>query len=341
MKKIEDAKNKYNNIEIPKELNNMTNALIKLNKPKNNFRYFYTTAAGLVLFILIGVNVSETFATSFSKIPIIGKIVSVVSIYGKKIDNDKVVNTEVPKISSEDENVKNTADKLNKQIQNIVDNYTKEAEQHIAEYKEAFIATGGTEEEFQQKNIVVDVSYDVKSESKDHLSLVLSANENWVNAYNVSYFYNINLNTGENITLKDLLGDDYINIANESIKNQIEERMAKDENVIKGFNKNVESKKIRGVSTSEAISLEEFKDLLLLSNIITKEIGNDIVTGNIKVHPYKHKEETGCENCNYTDICNFEILNKKQKYNNFRELPKEEVWRKIKEKIQKEKIDKE
>ena len=232
MKKIEDAKNKYNNIEIPKELNNMTNALIKLNKPKNNFRYFYTTAAGFVLFILIGVNVSETFATSFSKIPIIGKIVSVVSIYGKKIDNDKVVNTEVPKISSEDENVKDTADKLNKQIQDIVDNYTKEAEQHIAEYKEAFIATGGTEEEFQQKNIVVDVSYDVKSESKDHLSLVLSANENWVNAYNVSYFYNINLNTGENITLKDLLGDDYINIVNESIKNQIEERMAKDENVM-------------------------------------------------------------------------------------------------------------
>ena len=232
MKKIEDAKNKYNNIEIPKELNYMTNALIKLNKPKNNFRYFYTTAAGLVLFILIGVNVSETFATSFSKIPIIGKIVSVVSIYGKKIDNDKVVNTEVPKISSEDENVKDTADKLNKQIQDIVDNYTKEAEQHIAEYKEAFIATGGTEEEFQQKNIVVDVSYDVKSESKDHLSLVLSANENWVNAYNVSYFYNINLNTGENITLKDLLGDDYINIVNESIKNQIEERMAKDENVM-------------------------------------------------------------------------------------------------------------
>lgn len=232
MKKIEDAKNKYNNIEIPKELNYMTNALIKLNKPKNNFRYFYTTAAGFVLFILIGVNVSETFATSFSKIPIIGKIVSVVSIYGKKIDNDKVVNTEVPKISSEDENVKDTADKLNKQIQDIVDNYTKEAEQHIAEYKEAFIATGGTEEEFQQKNIVVDVSYDVKSESKDHLSLVLSANENWVNAYNVSYFYNINLNTGENITLKDLLGDDYINIVNESIKNQIKERMAKDENVM-------------------------------------------------------------------------------------------------------------
>ena len=51
--------------------------------------------------------------------------------------------------------------------------------------------------------------------------MILNANENWVNAHNVSYFYNINLNTGENISLKDILGEDYINIANESIKSQI------------------------------------------------------------------------------------------------------------------------
>ena len=232
MKKIENAKNKYDNIKIPQELKEMTNMLVKQNKPKNKIKYFYTAAASFILVIIIGLNVSQTFATSFSKIPIIGEIVSIVSIYGKKIDNDKIVNTEVPKISSDDENAKDTTDKLNQEIQNIVDSYTKEAEQHIAEYKEAFIATGGTEEEFEQKDIVVDVSYDVKSESKEHLSLVLNANENWVNAYNVSYFYNINLNTGENITLKDILGNDYINIANESIKNQIEERMAKDENAI-------------------------------------------------------------------------------------------------------------
>lgn len=263
MKKIEDAKNKYNNIKIPKELKEMTNMAINNNKPKNNIKYFYTAAASFILFILVGINVSETFARGFSKIPIIGEIVSIVSIYGNKIDEDKIVNTEVPKISSDDENVKNTTDKLNQEIQNIVDNYTKEAEKHIAEYKDAFIATGGTEEEFAQKNIVVDVSYDVKSQNKDYLSLVLNANESWVNAYNVSYFYNINLKTGENITLKDLLGDDYINITNESIKKQIEQRMAEDENVMFfGYDDN---------------GIDGFKTITDETNFYINEKGNPVI----------------------------------------------------------------
>lgn len=112
--------------------------------------------------------------------------------------------------------------------------------------------------------------------------------------------------------------------------------VAKDENVIKGFNKNEDNKKIKGISSSEIISMEDFKNLLLLSNIVTKEIGNDIITGNIKVYPYKYKSDTGCEYCNYKDICNIEILNKKEKYNNLKEIQKDEIWDKIKEKIQKD-----
>ncbi len=75
--------------------------------------------------------------------------------------------------------------------------------------------------------------------------------------------------------------------------------IAKDENVKKGFNKNGDGKKLKGVSSSDEMSIDEFKDLLLLSNIVTKEIGNDIITGNIKVYPYKYKKDTGCEYCSY------------------------------------------
>ena len=57
----------------------MTNDIIKENKPKSKFTYMYKIVAGLLLFVLIGVNVSKTFATNFSKIPLIGEIVSVVS----------------------------------------------------------------------------------------------------------------------------------------------------------------------------------------------------------------------------------------------------------------------
>lgn len=231
MRKLKEGKKIYENIEIPRELEYITKDLIRQNKPKNKFRYIYSTAAVFLLFILVGVNVSQAFATTFSKIPLIGEIVYVVSMYGKKIDEDKTINTEIPKISSEDKNVEDIAKRVNKEIENIVNNYTKEAEKHIEEYKQAFISTGGTEEEFNQKNITVDVSYDIKFQSKDYLSLVLNANESWVNAYNVSYFYNIDLNTGNDITLKDLLGDDYINIANKSIKSQIEQQIQTDKNI--------------------------------------------------------------------------------------------------------------
>ena len=202
MKKLEKAKEIYKNIETPKSLNNMINDMVEKNKPKNNFKYAYSAVAGLALFVLVGVNISETFAINFSKIPLIGNVVSIVSRYRQKIDEDKTVNTETPQIIAKNKDVEDKAEKLNKEIQNIIEEYTKEAEKNIEEYKSAFIQTGGTEEEFKAKNIVVDVSYDVKSESANHLSMILNANENWVNAHNVSYFYNINLNTGENISLK-------------------------------------------------------------------------------------------------------------------------------------------
>lgn len=153
----------------------------------------------------------------------------------------------------------------------------------------------------------------------------------------------------ENILNKDILpaGAFYFQVKEDMLddKDKIEKLQSKfdlkgiiaqDENVIKGFNKNEDNKKIKGVSSSQAISMEEFKNLLLLSNIVTKEIGNDITTGNIKVYPYKYKDESGCDYCSYKDICNFEILNKKQKYNVFKEIKDEEIWQKIKDKIKDE-----
>ena len=243
MKNIKEAKKNYDNIEIPAELKDIVE---KEFKPKSRYMYIPKLVAGVLVFFVVGVNVSETFASAFSNIPFIGKIVSVISIHKEKIDSDKIINTYTPEILADKENIKEVADKINKQIQDIVDEYTKEAEKHIAEYKEAFIATGGTEEEFKQKNIKVDVSYDIKSENENYLSFVLNANENWVNAYNVSYFYNINLNTGAHITLKDILGDNYIEIANKSIKEQIEKQILEDENA-SYFGYNVKS--INGFET--------------------------------------------------------------------------------------------
>lgn len=228
MKELEKAKNTYNNIEIPKELNEMTNKSIQQNKPKktsSKLKIFYSSVASFLLFILVGVNVSETFALNFSKIPVIGEVVYIISRYSQKIEDNKTILIEAPEISSVDNNFTQLSEKINSEIQKIVDNYTADASNRIEEFKQEFIQGGGTEEEFNQKDISVNVSYDIKSQSQNHLSLELNAIESWLSEYTVSYYYNVDLNTGNNITLEDLLGQDYINIVNESIKQQIEQQV--------------------------------------------------------------------------------------------------------------------
>lgn len=73
------------------------------------------------------------------------------------------------------------------------------------------------QEEFEAKGIKVDISYELKCESDRYLSLVITANENWCSAYGVQYFYNIDLKEQRNLTLRDVLGDEWIDIATKQI----------------------------------------------------------------------------------------------------------------------------
>ena len=121
---------------------------------------------------------------------------------------------------------------VNAQIQEIVDSHIAQAKEKFAEYKEAFFATGGTEEEWGGRTMDIDVDYEVKYQEGSVLSLELSTFEGWVAAQELRYYYNIDVAQNRELTLKDLLGGDYVNIANESIRQQMKERAAADENLV-------------------------------------------------------------------------------------------------------------
>ncbi|MFR8230045.1 MAG: RsiV family protein [Anaeromassilibacillus sp.] len=236
--RIRDSKKIYDATEIPNGLSEVvqkaiqqTNKKGKVIQMKRYGKRIAATAACLVIGFIAALNISEPFAAAVAKVPVVGELVQVVTwrsyVYQ---DDDKTVQVEVPQIEGQ-ENTSAVTD-VNAQIQKIVADYEKQAEQNIAEYKEAFLATGGTEEEFIEKGIQVDVQYNVKYQSDTRLSLELIANENWCNAYNVQYFYNIDLKNEKTLTLEDILGEDYISIANESIREQMQKRMEDDENLV-------------------------------------------------------------------------------------------------------------
>ena len=63
----------------------------------------------------------------------------------------------------------------------------------------------------------------------------------------------------------------------------------------------VESSIKNGKKTKKALDEEEFNNLLEMSQDILIKLGKEVLTGNVKINPYK-KEET-CKYCKYSSIC--------------------------------------
>lgn len=256
--RLEDGKKAYDSIEIPNELCDVVTRAIaskdkkkirsKSRKKKQHrsvkriFHGMVSAAAVILIFFIIGLNTNEVFAKEMSEVPVIGTLARVLTIRSYHgTEGDYKINLEVPEIENKtEENMKSdeeaaqssafTGD-INVEIQKIVDEYMKQAKVDFEEYKEAFFATGGTKEEWADRKMDITVDYDVKYQNGFILSMELLTAKSWV-AYNEErHYYNLNLLTGEYLSLQELLGEDYIKLCNESIDRQIKERIASDESL--------------------------------------------------------------------------------------------------------------
>lgn len=276
MKKIEEGKKEYENIQIPEELYQMVRKTIeehpqeemdklyaetrktankrtggnmmKKNENKNKvLRYFTTAAAAMVACFTIALNTSEVFAKEAGELPIIGGLARVLTVRSyESHENNVNIKVDMPAVEVA-ENETETAGKpaneqtagqlaeqkeftgdINAEIEKITKEFVAKAEQDFAEYKEAFFATGGTEEEWADREMDVNVDYEVKYQKGSVLSLKVELFEGWIAAYAEQYYYNMDLSTNKRMTLKDVLGADYQTIADEQIVTQMNERADKE-----------------------------------------------------------------------------------------------------------------
>ena len=234
MRDLKDAKNIYDHIVVPEELDDrLKEALKNAPEPKKKtstvFRFVKvagTCAAAFAVCFTIGLNTSEVFAMEASQLPVIGSIAKVLTIRSYETKEDvTTTKVDVPEIQVETdkEPVKNAITDVNAEIQMLVDKFTAEKEVEIQEYKEAFLATGGTEEEWNERSIDVNVSYEVKHQSNTTLSLLVDAWISMVSFQEERHFYNIDLVSGKELTLTDLLGEDAYEYASECVLTQMHE----------------------------------------------------------------------------------------------------------------------
>ena len=266
MNELMDGKEIYDRIKIPKELDDFVNASINNNDkkvsdpPMNNkrkhsgsmMRHTMVAAAAVIACFIITINSSETFAQTLSNLPVLGGIVRVLTIRSYQSSDDNMnISVDVPELVTDNsQNAETASDEtitglpvqandtdqfvtdINAEIDKIVKDYLADAKNRMQADKEAFLATGGTEADWAKRDLNINVTYEVKYQQGNLLSLILSTDESWYNAYDMKYYYNLDLKENRALSLKDILGEDYKDAANASIIDQMKNRAAEDPDIL-------------------------------------------------------------------------------------------------------------
>lgn len=225
MSQFERARAQYKETEIPEELNFLVASAIRKGERqqshKKALRRSLTTAlAGCACFVVL-LNASPTFAQAVAEVPVLGDLARIVTIREYQVEDDtKQLDVRLPALK--DTGNAALEERVNTEIQTRVDTVMSEAQERAAMNKEAFVQTGGEEADFIPVDIKVD--YEIKSQTDRYLSFVLTKTETQANAYTEYIIYNVDLETGKDLTLPDLLGADYMEKANEAVRAGIDEK---------------------------------------------------------------------------------------------------------------------
>lgn len=237
-KKLEDIKEEYKELEMSKEqFAAMQQSISNAKREKHNMnkkrmaRNITAAAAAIAVFVALP-NTSADVAYAMSNIPVIGKLVEVVTfreyqyedarhsadITVPELTTSQNVDAKDEAVNAKNEKIKRTTDEMNAEIRAITDEIVAEFEENLKQ-----------EEGYQE----VVVEHEIVAVSEGYFTLKLICYQGTGSGVQWNYFYTIDLATGERLALADLFieGADYITPISENIKEQMRAQMESDENV--------------------------------------------------------------------------------------------------------------
>ena len=229
---LERARARYQAQETPEELSLAVRAAIRegdrLRKHRRVLRRSLATAlASCACFVLL-VNGSPSFAQAVYEVPVLGSLARIFTVTEYTInDKERVIDVRLPAL----ENTGHTdlEQKINQEISTRVQAVIDEAEARARETKEAYVATGGDPDDYMP--VIIDVDYEVKCQNDQYLSFVINKTETRASAYTEFYTYNIDLETGKELTLRDLLGPNWMETVNTQVEAEIARRAQDPDNI--------------------------------------------------------------------------------------------------------------
>lgn len=262
--RLKILKKEYHNHEMPvEEVEKMTKTLKQMTDTtsfkKRGMIKCATVAAALVAAMIILPNTSSTVAHAMGQIPVLGKLIEVVTFRDYQYESERhTANIEVPEITvdevEESEQVNEVLNQTVKDINTEIQDITNEIVEQFETYLE-------DEQGYQD----VMVKSEILATTDDYFTLKLLCYQGAGSGYQWNYYYTIDLTTGERLKLKDLFveGADYITPISENIKEQMQAQMDADEMVHYWLHDEIEELNFKSITEDTSFYLNERGNIVI------------------------------------------------------------------------------
>ncbi len=237
------------------------------NRKKRILKWGTAAAAAVAVTMAVLPNTSSDIAYAMSRIPVLSKWVEVVTLQDYEYDDgrqtaDISVPEIVPQIPTEQEEetgsniqvtLKKTSEEINAEIKAV-------SAKLIEEFKEGLKNREGYQ--------TMQVKSEVAATTEEYFTLKLICYQAAGSGYEEHHFYTIDLKTGERMQLKDIFteGSDYIAVVSETIKEQMRQQMAADENVIYNLDTDIPEWNFNAITEETSFYLNENGELVICFN---------------------------------------------------------------------------
>ena len=224
MTQWEELRKQYESVQPPPELADRVEAAMKTGGRRRRGRRvsrWASTALAACAVLVVLVNASPVFANAVYDIPVLGQLCRLVTFQDYREEGDTfIADVRIPRVDAG--SLAGDADwveAVNRTITDTIQAEVAASMDRAEEYYKAYVETGGDPEAFIP--VAIHVDYEVMHAGEELLSFVIYKTETLASAYQQNYYYNIDLATGETLTLERLLGPGWEKAAAEQVERQL------------------------------------------------------------------------------------------------------------------------
>lgn len=223
-KNMEQIKQEYLQIPIPKELDEKVEEAIKLGVKRKRCGQmkWAQIATGLAAAVVLTININPTFADTLSSIPVIGNIINVINLREYKVEGERQeASIKVPQVEGL------TNEKLQEELNQELEMQANKT------YEEFLEAAKEWEKVDSVAHYNVDMNYEVLTDTAEIFVLRVNKVESTASTNQEVKFYVIDKLNETAVTLPGLFKDDtYVEVINNYLIDEMRRIMAEDESKV-------------------------------------------------------------------------------------------------------------